>query len=58
MARGSLLADLIAAAITQALNKQTDAAHKVSRLANGTLFLPENTGLPYGTYSPKYNLER
>lgn len=55
---GSLLADLIAAAITQALNKKTDAAHKVSRMANGTLFLPVDTGLPYGPYSPKYNLGR
>jgi hypothetical protein len=55
---GNLIADLIAAAITQAINKKTDAAHKVSRVANGTLFLPENTGLPYGPYSPKYNRER
>jgi hypothetical protein len=55
---GSLLADMIAAAITQAINKKTDTAHKVSRLANGKLFFSENTGLPYGPYSPKYNLGR
>jgi len=55
---GNLLADMIAAAITQAINKKTDTAHNVSRVANTTLFLPENTGLPYGPYSPKYNLER
>jgi hypothetical protein len=55
---GSLLADMIAAAITQAINKKTDTAHKVSSMANSTLFSPENTGLPYGPYSPKYNLER
>jgi hypothetical protein len=35
---GNLIADLIAAAITQAINKKTDNAHKVSRVANGTLF--------------------
>jgi hypothetical protein len=55
---GHLLADLIAAAITQAINKKKDTAHNVSRLANDTLFLPESTGLPYGPYSPKYDRER
>jgi len=55
---GNRLADAIAAAISQAINKKMDTAHNVSRLANSTLFLPENTGLPYGPYSPKYNLER
>jgi hypothetical protein len=55
---GNLLADLIAAAITQAINKKKDTAHNVSRLANDTLFLPESTGLPYGPYSPKYDRER
>jgi hypothetical protein len=52
---GNLLADVIAAAISQAINKKSDAAHNVSRLANNTLFVPENTGLPYGPYSPKYD---
>jgi len=55
---GNLIADLIAAAISQAINKSTDRAHNVSRVANATLFFPENTGLPYGPYSPKYNQER
>lgn len=55
---GNLLADLIAAAITQAINSKKDMAHQVSRLANTSLFEPENTGLPYGPYSPKYNRER
>ncbi len=55
---GNLLADLIAAAVTQAINSKKDTAHQVSRLANMTLFEPENTGLPYGPYSPKYNRER
>jgi hypothetical protein len=52
---GNLFADLIAAAITQVLNKHTDRAHQVSRLANANLFFPEQTGLPYGPYSPKYD---
>ena len=52
---GSLLADVVAAMISQAINKKTDAAHNVSRIANATLFLPENTGLPYGPYSPRYD---
>jgi len=52
---GNILGDLIAAAITQALNKHTDKAHQVSRLANANLFYPEQTGLPYGPYSEKYD---
>ena len=52
---GNLLGDLIAAAITQAINKHTDRAHQVSRLANANLFFPEQTGLPYGPYNPKYD---
>jgi hypothetical protein len=51
---GNLLADVIAAAIIQVINKKTDVAHNVSGLANNTLFSPESTGLPYGPYSPKY----
>jgi hypothetical protein len=52
---GNLLGDLIAAAITQAINKHGDKAHQVSRIANANLFFPEQTGLPYGPYSDKYD---
>lgn len=52
---GNLLGDLIAAAITQAINKHGDKAHQVSRIANANLFFPEQTGLPYGPYSEKYD---
>ena len=52
---GSLLADVIGAALAQALNKKTDRAHEVSRLANANLFYPQETGLPYGPYSPKFD---
>jgi hypothetical protein len=55
---GSLLGDLVAAAISQAINKHTDRAHQVSRLANANLFFPEQTGLPYGPYSPRYDKAR
>jgi hypothetical protein len=51
---GSLLADLVAAAITQVINSKTDPAHSVSRLANQNLFVKEGSGLPYGPYSPRY----
>ena len=51
---GNLLANLIAAAVTQAINSKTDRAHQVSRLANANLFYPKDTGLPYGPYSPLF----
>lgn len=52
---GNLFVNLVAAAIGQVINKKTDAGHNVCRLANASLFLPEDTGLPYGPYSPKYD---
>jgi hypothetical protein len=51
---GNILADLIAAAVTQAINSKTDRAHQVSRLANAQLFYPRDTGLPYGPYNPQF----
>ena len=50
---GNFLADLVAAAVTQAINTGTDAAHAVSREANANLF----RGLPYGPYSPLFGKE-
>ena len=50
---GNFLADLVAAAVTQAINTGTDAAHAVSREANVNLF----RGLPYGPYSPLFGKE-
>jgi hypothetical protein len=50
----NLLANLIAAAITQAINSKTDRAHQVSRIANAQMFYAKDTGLPYGPYSPEY----
>ncbi len=51
---GNILADLIVAAVTQAINSKTDRAHQVSRLANAQLFYPRDTGLPYGPYNPQF----
>jgi hypothetical protein len=51
---GYIVADLIAAAITQAVNSQTDSARAVCALANKNLFESDKRGLPYGPYSPKY----
>jgi hypothetical protein len=55
---GNLLASLVAAAITQAINSTTDHAHDVSRVANADLFDKEDGGLPYGPYSPLYGKGR
>jgi len=51
---GNILADLISAAVTQAINSGTDSAHGVSRMANATLFYTKDHGLLYGPYSPEY----
>jgi hypothetical protein len=51
---GNIIADLVAAAVTQALNSKTDSAHTVSRTANTTLFTTKDTGLLHGPYSPQY----
>jgi hypothetical protein len=51
---GNILADLIAAAISQAISSSTDAAHDTCGPANTSLFCSKNVGLLYGPYSPKY----
>lgn len=51
---GNFIADMIAAAITQAINKKTDPAHMVSRTVNAQLFTAPGSGLLYGPYNPKY----
>ena len=50
---GNPIADLIGAAVGQAIKSATDAAHEVCRQANTELFLPKGQGLLYGPYSPK-----
>jgi len=51
---GNILADVIAAAVVQAINSKTDPAHGVSRQANSALFSTKDRGLLYGPYSPQY----
>ena len=53
---GSIFADLISAAIMQAINKSTDQAHDVAHIANAQ-FAMKNRGLLYGPYHPKYGKE-
>jgi len=55
---GNILGDLIAAAITQAINSGTDAAHGVCPMANYSLFYTKDHGLLYGPYSPEYGKEK
>lgn len=51
---GGILADLVVAAITQAIASKTDPAHQASRLANQIMFFKKTAGLPFGPYNPKY----
>ena len=51
---GFIVADLIAAAVTQAINSTTDSARAVCPVVNKALFDGDKRGLPYGPYSPKY----
>jgi hypothetical protein len=51
---GNIFADLISAALTQAINSGTDAAHGVCRRANVALFCTKDHGILHGPYSPEY----
>ena len=51
---GNIIGDLIAAAITQAINSSTDAAHDICPMANMNLFYSRDHGLLYGPYSSEY----
>ncbi len=54
---GNLLADAIAALITQAINSKTDSGHRVAFLASQQLFLAPGRGLLYGPHHPKYGTD-
>ena len=47
---GNIFADLIVAAVDQAINSSTDQAHDVSRMANTLLLTRKDHGLLYGPY--------
>ena len=49
---GNLLADLIVAAVSQAVNTTTDQAHSLCGPANVILFTRKDEGLLYGPYHP------
>jgi hypothetical protein len=51
---GNLIADAIAAAVTQTVNSSTDAAHDLSTAANFNLLTLKNRGILYGPYHPQY----
>jgi hypothetical protein len=51
---GNLIADAIAAVVTQAINSSTDQAHDVSRAANFNLLSMKDRGILYGPYHPKF----
>ncbi len=51
---GNIFADLIAAAVTQALNSSTDAAHNLCQPANFNLLAQPGHGLLYGPYHPEF----
>lgn len=54
---GNIIGDLVAAALTQAINSSKDEAHDTCRLANVELFCTKDQGLLYGPYSPKYGTD-
>ncbi|MBN8279306.1 MAG: DUF799 family lipoprotein [Gammaproteobacteria bacterium] len=51
---GGLLEQVVAAAITQIINSQTDPGRDVARQANGNLFYQRNRALPFGPLHPKF----
>jgi len=53
---GNILGDLIAAAIVQVINKSTDEAHNVARMAN-CKFAIKGRGLLLGPYHPQFGKE-
>jgi len=55
---GNLIADLVAAAVTQVVNSSTDTAHDVSRSANANLLQLKDRGILYGPYHPEYEKEK
>jgi hypothetical protein len=54
---GNLIADAIAALITQAVSSGTDAAHGICTAANVSLLATKNRGVLYGPYHPKFMAE-
>jgi hypothetical protein len=51
---GNIIADAIAALVTQAVNSGTDAAHGICGAANRSLLATKHRGILYGPYHPQY----
>jgi hypothetical protein len=51
---GNIIADLIGAVITQAVNSSTDAAHNLAPTAAVMLFWPKDQGLLFGPRHPEF----
>lgn len=49
---GNILVDMVAAAVSQAINTSTDSAHALCGPANAMLFTRKGQGLLYGPYHP------
>jgi len=50
---GNILADLVVAAVDQAINSSTDQAHDLASQVNIQMFTTKDHGLLYGPYFPK-----
>ena len=50
---GNLFADLVVAAVDQAINSSTDQAHSLAGQVNVQMFTTKDHGLLYGPYFPK-----
>jgi hypothetical protein len=50
---GDIIADLVVAAVDQAINSSTDQAHDLSHMANIQMLTTKDHGLLYGPYFPK-----
>jgi len=50
---GNIIADLVVAAVDQAINSSTDQAHDLSRMANIQMLTTKDHGLLYGPHFPK-----
>lgn len=50
---GNVIADLVVAAVDQAINSSTDQAHDLAHQANVQLLMTKDHGLLYGPYFPK-----
>ena len=50
---GSVLVDLVTAAVDQAINSSTDTAHDLAHQVNSQMLMTKDHGLLYGPYYPK-----